>query len=141
MAQERRHFGPLNFLFRWGGALVLVGLIFNPVGYSYYHWLRDSGSEMLPLKVLAGVALLILAVIYLRATLRSLGWIGITLTLALLGALIWVLVDLRWLDLGASGVGGWLAVVISATVLAVGMSWSHIRRRLSGQLDTDEVED
>ncbi|MFT6372845.1 MAG: hypothetical protein ACJAZT_001599, partial [Gammaproteobacteria bacterium] len=25
-------------------------------------------------------------------------------------------------------------------VLAVGMSWSHIRRKVSGQYDTDELE-
>jgi hypothetical protein len=30
--------------------------------------------------------------------------------------------------------------VISA-LLAVGMTWSHIRRRLSGQFDIDDIED
>ncbi len=141
MAQARSQFGPVGFLIRWIGALVLVGLSFNPAGYSYYHWLAGSGEQMLPLKALAGVVLVIGAVIYLRATVRSLGWLGIGLTLALLGTLVWLLVDMRWLDLGATGVGGWIAVVITATVLAVGMSWSHIRRRLSGQLDTDDVDE
>ena len=32
-----------------------------------------------------------------------------------------------------------LAVIAVALVLAVGMSWSHVSRRLTGQLDTDEV--
>lgn len=141
MAQARLQFGPLGFLVRWLGALLLVGLCFNPAGYSYFHWLKSSGEQMLPLKALAGVLLLIGAVIYLRATVRSLGWIGIGLTLGLLGTLVWLLVDLRWLNLSATGVGGWLAVVITATVLAVGISWSHIRRRLSGQLDTDDVDE
>ncbi len=141
MAQARGQFGPLGFLFRWIGALLLVGLSFNPAGYSYFHWVTDGGERMLPWKVLAGVVLLTVAVVYLRATLRSLGWLGIALTLGLLSALVWVLIDLEWLDLRASEVGGWLAVVIVATVLAVGMSWSHVRRRLSGQLDTDDVDE
>jgi len=29
---------------------------------------------------------------------------------------------------------------VFACVLAVGMSWSHIRRRVSGQFDTDDVD-
>ena len=37
----------------------------------------------------------------------------------------------------------WLAapvLVLLATIMAVGLSWSHIRRRLSGQVDTDMVD-
>ena len=33
-----------------------------------------------------------------------------------------------------------LALVILATLMALGMSWSHIQRRLTGQLDV-EMED
>ena len=33
-----------------------------------------------------------------------------------------------------------LVLIIISAVLAVGMSWSHINRRLSGQVDTDEVD-
>jgi hypothetical protein len=29
---------------------------------------------------------------------------------------------------------------VLAGVLAIGMSWSHVRRKLSGQYDTDEIE-
>ena len=36
---------------------------------------------------------------------------------------------LRWLAA--------LVLVLLATILAVGLSWSHIRRRLSGQVDMD----
>ena len=28
-----------------------------------------------------------------------------------------------------------------ALILAVGLSWSHIRRQLTGQVDVDDVED
>ncbi|MGB5773274.1 MAG: DUF6524 family protein [Sedimenticolaceae bacterium] len=32
-------------------------------------------------------------------------------------------------------------LVLLSAILAVGMSWSHIRRRLTGQIDVDEVDD
>ncbi len=31
--------------------------------------------------------------------------------------------------------------VLFATVMAVGLSWSHIRRRVSGQVDADDVDE
>jgi len=31
-------------------------------------------------------------------------------------------------------------VLVLSLILATSMSWSHIRRRLSGQLDVDDVE-
>ena len=47
-----------------------------------------------------------------------------------------------------SGVGSaitrtiaWVVLVILSLVLATGMSWSHIRRRMSGQFDVDEKDD
>ncbi|MCI0697027.1 DUF6524 family protein [candidate division KSB1 bacterium] len=30
-------------------------------------------------------------------------------------------------------------MIIFALVLAMGMSWSHLTRRLSGQIDTDQI--
>jgi len=30
---------------------------------------------------------------------------------------------------------------VAATILAIGLSWSHVRRRLSGQTDVDDVDE
>ena len=36
---------------------------------------------------------------------------------------------------------GWVGImVVISDVLATGISWSHIRRRMTGQVDVDEVE-
>ena len=36
---------------------------------------------------------------------------------------------------------GWVGImVVISGVLATGISWSHIRRRMTGQVDVDEVE-
>ncbi len=130
-----------GFALRWVFALLLVAAIFNPTGYSYFHWLHDSLTEQLPLKVIAGIVLIIGLVIFLRATWRSIGAIGIVLVVGLMAALVWLLVDLQWLRLDGGSVITWVALVILATLLAVGMSWSHVRRRITGQIDGDDVGD
>jgi hypothetical protein len=80
-------------------------------------------------------------VIYLRATWRSIGPLGLVLAGLFFGGLIWVAIDYGWLDLDRAGVMTWLGLVVAATILAIGLSWSHVRRRLSGQTDVDDVDE
>jgi len=139
MAQ--RAFNAGSFLLRWIVALAAVLATFNPTPFSYYRWVVEGGQEQMALKALAGVCLLILFVIYLRATLRSLGAPGLLLACAFLGACIWALIDFGLLAVESPDALTWVALVAIATVMAVGLSWSHVRRRLSGQLDVDDVEE
>ena len=134
------NFTSKNFFMRWVIALVLVMGTFNP-DMSYYHWVTSAPSENVPLKVLAGVVILILFVIYLRATWRSIGPIGLMLAAAFFAALVWVLAEYGPIDLTQTKVLTYLVLVIIASIMAIGISWSHVRRRVSGQLDTDEVDD
>ena len=141
----RPSFSLASFLLRWLVALVLVFATFNPTDYSYYRWVAgmdagmDGGNPAL--KALAGVALVILYVIYLRATWRSIGPIGLTLAAAFLGALIWVTIDLGLLDLERPTIVTWVLLFALATILAIGISWSHVRRRVSGQADMDDIDE
>jgi hypothetical protein len=73
------------------------------------------------------------------ATLRSLGLFGVTLLAALMAALVWLAVQNGWLHLGGGSVLAWIAVIATGLILGVGMCWSFVRRRLSGQADVDEV--
>jgi hypothetical protein len=130
-----------GFLLRWVVALALVIVTFNPTPYSYLHWASQVPAHNLPVKFLVGVALLILFVIYLRATWRSIGPLGLVLSGLFFGALIWVAIDYGWLDPDRAGVMTWLGLVVAATILAIGLSWSHVRRRLSGQTDVDDVDE
>lgn len=68
-----------GFLVRWVVALALVLLTFNPTPYSYVNWVMHMTDDMMPVKFLVGVVLLILFVIYLRATWRAIGPIGLVL--------------------------------------------------------------
>ena len=87
------------------------------------------------------MVLLIGWVIYLRSTLRSLGEIGTFLAVAFFAALTWVLVSYGWLSLDSPNVFTWVVLTMLAAIMATGMSWSHIRRRMSGQLDVDDVDE
>jgi len=127
-----------NFFIRFGLALVLVFLSFNPSGYSFFHAVTGQ-LFALPVLVLAGVVLAILWVIFLRATLRSLGPVGITLAVALFACMAWVAIYYNVLEVGTT-LFTYLILVIVAAVLGIGMSWSHIRRRISGQADIDDVD-
>lgn len=132
------NFNTVSIVLRWLFALFGVFATYNPSGYSYYHWLlRNQG--MVSLRVLGGVALLIFYVVYLRATLRSLGPIGIGLSTALFGSVAWMLAQWRIVDFNLPDERSVVGLAISASVLGVGMSWSAIRYRISGQYDSEDV--
>ena len=134
-------FSASSFMLRWLVALVLVFGTFNPTDYSYYGWVTAVGTGNLALKALAGVVIAILYVIYLRATWRSIGPLGVVLAGAFLGAIVWVMIDFGLLNLDNPTAITWVILFILATVLALGISWSHIRRRVTGQADIDDVEE
>ena len=130
-----------SFLGRWLFALALVYGTYNPSGYSYIGWLLGEQTEFGPELAIVGLVLLIAWIIYLRATFLSMGWLGVALGAALFACIIWLLVDLGWLSLESTGVISYLALLLLSLILATGMSWSHIRRRLTGQFDVDDMED
>lgn len=134
-------FGFGSFLWRWVVAVILVLATYNPTGWCYYSWVVENGQGSLPLKMLAGLVLVIGFVVLLRASLRSLGALGILLTAALLAVIAWLMADLRWIDLGNRQILAWVVLFVVATILAVGVSWSHLRRRISGQLDMDDLDE
>ena len=131
----------MAILIRWFFAFVLLTLTFNPTQWNYIVWARANWQDQMPLAVLFGLLLLVGYIIYLRATLRSIGTAGMALIAALFGAMVWVLVDLGVLTLTDRGMTIWLGLIALSLILGVGLSWSIIRRRLSGQVDMDDVEE
>lgn len=129
-----------GFFLRFMFALLLVMLTYNPSGYSYVHWFQNSVVKLSPLLGLAGMSLVIGWVIYLRATMRSLGLIGLILATLFFSAILWLLIDWGWLGLNNVTAMSWVILVLISAVLAVGISWSHIRRKWTGQIDSDDVD-
>ena len=131
-----------NFFVRFVFACLLVLGTYNPSTYSYVHWVsQDFPQSINALNAFAGVILIIGWVIYLRATWNSLGPVGLLLALIFFGALIWLLIDIGLLSIDHPSAIGWVILIVVSAVLAVGMSWSHIRRRMTGQIDIDEVDE
>lgn len=135
-------FNALGFLIRFVAALILVFATYNPERFSYFHWVLGSRDpEEWALKAFVGVVLLIGWTIFLRATLRSLGLIGSALAAAFFGTLLWLVIDMGWVAADNRPLMSYLALIALAAVLSTGLSWSHIRRRLSGQVDVDDVDE
>lgn len=117
-----------GFLARFAFALLVCGATYNPTRYSYYTWAKSTGWQWQPLIVFVGVVLLIGWVICLRITLRSIGGLGLLLANAFFAALFWLFADWGWLPIDSAAAISWIGLVVVAGILAVGMSWSRLRR-------------
>ena len=131
----------MSFVLRWAFAFVLLAATYNPTQWNFVRWALENWQAQLPLTVLLGLVLLVGYIIYLRATLRSIGLLGMVLVLGLFGSVLWVLWDFGLVDLTNPGLATWVGILALSLVLGVGLSWSIIRRRLTGQLDTDDVDE
>lgn len=132
-----------GFSLRLLAALVLVYATFNPMGWSYYHWalsplVRDAGSFN-AVKFLAGVVLVAGWVVFLGASRRSIGLKGALLVAAICAGLIWLLAEWHVVNAASSTVLTHLGLIAAAIILAIGMSWSLVSRRITGQQDADIV--
>ena len=136
----QKNFGLNHFFVRFVCALVVVFATYNPEGLSYYHWAVERLSEFSVLKAFIGVILLVGWIILIRATLGSLGTIGILLAIAFFGLAIWLIIDVLGLSADNARVISYIIQLMLAGVLSIGVSWSHVRRRISGQVDTDELD-
>ena len=128
----------MGFILRWVFALLLVAATYNPTQVNYVRWALDNLDSQLPMIVLAGLVLLVGYIVYLTATLRSIGAFGVLLILAIVGAVLWVLWDRGVISLADPGFVTWIVIAALSLVLAVGMHWSILWRRLSGQLEVDD---
>jgi hypothetical protein len=130
----------LGFLWRLVFAVALVLLTFNPTGHSYYHWLADGFPSVTPGEAVAGVLLLAGWIFFVRSTVSAMGALGVGLMIALFAAIVWWVVSRGWLDVGNRAAMAWVVLLGLGLMLGVGMSWSHIRRRISGQASVDRVD-
>ena len=131
----------MGFLVRWIFAFILIAATFNPTKWNFVTWARDHYATELPLTVFFGLILLIWYVIYFRATLRSIGGFGMFLVFSVFAALIWVLWDRGLLSLDGSETNAWMGILALSLVLGIGLSWSFVRRALTGQFDVDETDE
>lgn len=128
----------MAFIIRWVFALVLLAATYNPTRFNFVEWAMANYSEQLPLTVLFALILLVAYIVFITAVLRGIGAFGVILLLAVVGALVWVLFDFGLISLQNPGVNTWIALLGLSFVLAVGMYWGILWRRISGQVEVDE---
>lgn len=122
---------------RVAAAVALVLLTYNPSGHSFYHWIAEAPGGITAVKGFLGVLLLIGWVICLRTAYVSLGWLGVVLGVSLLGTFVWVLFDVGLLESHGAAAFVWIGLIIFGAVLGIGLSWSLIRARTTGQVEVD----
>ena len=130
-----------GFLLRWFFAFLFLATTYNPTRWCFYEWVTAKNPVNLSVLVLCGLLLIVGYIIYVRATLRSIGFIGMVLVAAITGALLWVAYDLGWINFDNPTANTWVALFMMSFVLGIGLSWSHVRRKLSGQADMDDLDD
>lgn len=130
----------MGIFLRWLGAFLLLSATYNPTSYNFTRWAEANWTSQMPLTVLFGLLLGVGYLVYIGATLRSIGAFGVVLIAAIVGALIWVLIDYQVLTLENPSLNLWIGIFALSVVLGIGLSWSILRQRLSGQASVDEIE-
>ncbi len=115
-------------------AVVLVLATFNPTGYSIVHWLITPPVAVTAGKALAVLTLLIGWIACLRAAFVALGWLGLGLGGGFLAAVLWLLIDQGLISTAGTGIV-WISLLVVGVLLGVGLSWSLIRARATGQIE------
>jgi hypothetical protein len=128
----------MGFLLRWAFAFVLLAVTYNPSDWNFARWAEAAWGTQTSLVVLGGLVLLAIYIVFFTAVLRGIGALGVVLVLAIAAALIWVLWDFGWLDLENPTSNTWLAIAALSVVLAVGVYWGILWRRLTGQVEVDD---
>jgi len=118
-------------------ALALVLLTFNPSGWSFYHWLVKPDAASMAVKAFAGIGLLIGWIVCVRTAATALGLLGSVLLTALMAAAVWMLIDFNVITTPGRTTLTWIGLVIAGAVLGLGLSWSLIRARVTGQIEAD----
>jgi hypothetical protein len=135
-----REFNAASFFWRLGASLILVLSTYNPTQLSFYRWVRAGMADggLGPEHFVAGILLIIGWSILVVATQKSLGTIGFVLAAALVGGLVWWFTGLPWFNVDSVSALTWVSLVCLSVVLAIGLSWSHVWRRITGQYEVDD---
>ena len=141
-SRSSRDLSLAGFLLRLVFTSILVLATYNPSGWSFAHWVKTgfANSALGPEHFVAGVLLVIGWIILMTATFRSIGTLGLILGAALFGGLVWWLIDLGMLSIDSASEMTWVILIVTSFVLAVGLSWSHVWRRLTGQYEVDDAD-
>jgi Family of unknown function (DUF6524) len=119
------------------GAIAVVLLTYNPMGYSFYHWALRDLAAITALKAFAGALLLVGWIVCIRTAFVSLGALGLLLSVLVLGTLVWMLQDYGILNADNPSLLSWVTLIVIGIIFGIGLSWSLLRARVTGQVEVD----
>ncbi len=122
---------PGGITVRLMACFVLVFATWNPTGVSFLDWV--TGAAPFTLKLAAGAALLLGHILFFRITWLSLGPAGLAFVVALLLAGMFTLSELDAIDLGRAQTRSYSFLAIVSVTLMIGLTWSLMKRRVTGQ--------
>jgi hypothetical protein len=134
------------FIFRFLMSVVLVFSTYNPSGYSFYHWVTDTGWDLLSAKAIVALALAMIYYAISRvvfAAFRRSGLIIAVLAAVLfVGGLAWMVVPRRSQPSWQFNmlIAQYVVLCVLAIVVSFGISWSHLIEQLTGQLQKRYVQ-
>jgi hypothetical protein len=138
---------PLAFVFaRFLFSLGLVLATYNPTGYSFYHWIADLTAGPLSVKVFVALILVMIYYAIFRVVIAAFRRSGL-----IVGGLAGVLLAVELASVVAASrserswhfyilLSQYAALCAIAIVLSVGVSWSQLIERLTGQLQKRYVQ-
>ena len=133
---------------------IVAGFAETPAGLGHVTAFSDFLSSVLPSSEhagsfaleaaaaaasLAGIVLAAAWWFFLQASQRSLGVVGAFFILAGFATFFWLLSWAKIFTPGSSAAVAHLTLIVVALILGIGLSWSRVKRRVTGQVDTDQV--
>ena len=119
------------------GAIAVVLLTYNPAGYSFYHWAVRDFAAITAVKAFAGALLLVGWIVCIRTAFDALGAIGLVLSALVLGTLVWMLQDYGIINPDNPSLLSWITLIVIGIIFGIGLSWSLLRERVTGQVEVD----
>lgn len=122
-----------NFFIRWVLCLFIVFATYNPSRFSYWHWLVET-EGLLPYKMFTSFVVVIAYSVVFMVSRKAFDLLGLLLVVGLAISAVWIVFDLGLFSPYTEGVVVVICQVALATVMAIGLSYSHLRSQLSGQV-------
>jgi Family of unknown function (DUF6524) len=97
----------------------------------------EDFASITAVKAFVGALLLVGWVICIRTAFVSLGALGLLLSVLVLGTLVWMLRDYGILNPDNPSLLSWVTLIVIGIILGVGLSWSLLRTRMTGQVEVD----
>ncbi len=133
----------VTYLSGWVTFILAMALsigTWNPTKYNFIHYITSNidhiFSGFIPFFILLMIALWLLAI---KAMLQSLGFLGLSVALAVIGAFIWGLQQYNIIDVTNSKQLGWTATIVLGFIIWLGLNASIFWKKLTGVYTTDST--